>query len=117
MRRSVEEFRSRLVKPTRPQSDFEIESYSPEYFILILCYNVQRSLEEFRSRVVKLTLQYSDFIVESYSLEYSILIQFCATIWESLTLFLVGKSNYFTPNEIMRLDFTIYIAMLTALYL
>lgn len=74
MRRSVEEFRSRLVKPTRPQSDFEIESYSPEYFILILCYNVQRSLEEFRSRVVKLTLQYSDFIVESYSLEYSILI-------------------------------------------
>ena len=53
MRRSVEEFRSRLVKPTRPQSDLEIESYSPEYFILILCYNVQRSLEEFRSRVVK----------------------------------------------------------------
>lgn len=117
MRRSVEEFRSRLVKPTRPQSDFEIESYSPEYFILILCYNVQRSLEEFRSRVVKLTLQYSDFIVESYSLEYSILIQFCATIWESLTLFPVGKANYFTPSEIMRLYFTVYIAMLTALYL
>ena len=42
---SVEEFRSRLLKPTRPKSDFEIESYSPEYFILILCDNVQRSLE------------------------------------------------------------------------
>ena len=53
MRRSLEEFRSRLVKPIRPHSDFEIESLSRIfYFNSILCDNVQRSLEELRSRVV-----------------------------------------------------------------